>query len=135
MDCMYLRLNKAFDKVSHRRLVWKLDHLGGVFVKLIDWMQYFYHERQMSTLIRGKHYTWRRVTSGVPQVSVLVPIMFTILINDLWSNISAGNYLNKIADDAKKKTTSHANAPKVTSRTYSRGVVLGEWNSTPINAT
>ena len=107
VDCVYLDFKKAFDKVSHKRLLWKLEHLGGVKGKLLAWMEDFLHERQMSTVIRGKHSTWRRVTSGVPQGSVLAPIMFTIFVNDLESNISPGSYLNMFADDAKiqKKIT------------------------------
>lgn len=92
-----LDFRKGFNKVPHKRLLKRLEHLGGVKGKLLDWIRDF-HEKSMSTVIGGKHSTWRRVASEVPQESVLAPIMFTIFVNDLRSNTSRGNYLNMFAD-------------------------------------
>lgn len=62
-------------------VLWKLEHLGGVKGKRRM------NERQMRTVIRGNRPIWRRVTSRVPLGSVVAPIMFTISIIDLGSNI------------------------------------------------
>lgn len=86
-----LDFRKGFDKVPHKRLLKRLEHLGGVKGKLLDWIRDF-HEKSMSTVIGGKHSTWRRVASEVPQESVLAPIIFTDIVNNLTPNISSGSY-------------------------------------------
>ena len=55
--------------------------------------------REMRTIVKGKKSEWRKVTSGVPQGSVLGPIMFLIYVNDMTVGISS--YMNMFADDAK----------------------------------
>ena len=61
----------------------------------------FLEGRKMRTMLRGKFSNWLDVTSGVPQGSVLAPIMFLIYINDVQEVISEGNYMNLFADYAK----------------------------------
>ncbi len=53
----------------------------------------------MRTVIRKSKSNWREVTSGVPQGSVLAPIMFAIYINDMAEGVTS--YMNMFADDAK----------------------------------
>ena len=101
VDSIYLDFSKAFDKVPHKRLIWKLQHIGGVDGALLEWMSDFLQGRQMSTVIRGTASQDREVTSGVPQGSVLAPIMFLIYVNDLGEDISHNSYINMFADDAK----------------------------------
>ncbi len=67
--------------------------------KLLTWMKIFLTDRKMRAVIRGNVSDWRNVTSGVPQGSVLAPVMFIVYINDLPVGIQ--NYMNMFADDAK----------------------------------
>ena len=99
VDCIYLDLKKAFDKVPHNRLKWKLRTGGGVGGKLLEWMEDFLGGRKMRTVTRGEKSGWREVTSGVPQGSVLAPVMFLVYINDLTEGVTS--YMNMFADDAK----------------------------------
>ena len=52
VDCIYLDLKKAFDKVPHGRLKWKLSVGGGIRGKLLKWMENFLNGRKMRTTIR-----------------------------------------------------------------------------------
>ncbi|MCP3680120.1 MAG: reverse transcriptase family protein, partial [Gammaproteobacteria bacterium] len=99
VDCVYLDLKKAFDKVPHRRLIWKLENFGGVKERLLEWMKDYLVGRQMSTVVRGVKSTWKEVTSGVPQGSVLGPIMFVVYVNDMVQGVES--YISLFADDAK----------------------------------
>ena len=96
---MYLDLKKAFDKVPHGRLKWKLRARGGIGGKLLEWMEDFLEGRKMRTVVRGEKSSWRDVASGVLQGSVLAPIMFIVYINDLSEGVTS--YMNMFADDAK----------------------------------
>ena len=98
-DCIYLDLEKAFDKVPHKRLLWKLENIGGLKGNLLNWMRDFLSSREMRTVIKGKLSGWRKVTSGVPQGSVLAPVMFLIYVNDMVEGVSS--YISLFADDAK----------------------------------
>ena len=99
VDAVYLDLKKAFDKVPHRRLLWKIRKCAGVRGRLFDWMKDYLEGREMRTVIRNESSTWLAVTSGVPQGSVLGPVMFGIYVNDLVDGI--GSYINLFADDTK----------------------------------
>ena len=99
VDGIYLDLKKAFDKVPHRRLLWKIKNFGGVRGRLFEWMKDYLREREMRTVIRNESSSWLEVKSGVPQGSVLGPIMFGIYVNDLVDGIES--YINLFADDTK----------------------------------
>ena len=99
VDTVYLDLKKAFDKVPHKSLIWKLEHNGGLKGKVLEWMKDYLGDRQMRTTIRDSNSKWCKVTSGVPQGSVLAPIMFQVYINDMSKGINS--YINLFADDAK----------------------------------
>ena len=73
VDCIYLNLKKAFDKVPHKRLLWKLKNVRGLKGGLLKWMEDFLSNKEMTTVIVGQKSEWCCVKSGVPQGSVLVP--------------------------------------------------------------
>ncbi len=98
-DAVYLDLKKAFDTVPHKSLIWKLEHRGGLKGKILKWMKDYLQGREMSTVIRDNKSSWCEVTSGVPQGSVLAPIMFQVYINDM--TVGLNSYINMFADDAK----------------------------------
>ena len=99
MDCIYLDLKKAFDKVPHTRLLWKLEYCGGLKGKMLKWIESYLRGREMRTVIKDVKSDWLAVESGVPQGSVLAPVLFLVYVNDLPEGVTS--YMNLFADDAK----------------------------------
>ena len=88
----------AFDKVSHKRLLAKMDAIGRGG-KLLKWIENFLNSRYQRVVLNGTFLGWNKVTSGVPQGSVLGPVLFLIYINDLPDKINIP--IRMFADDTK----------------------------------
>mgnify|MGYP000403395009 CR=1 FL=1 len=98
LDVIYLDFRKAFDSVPHQRLIKKLQAYG-IKGKLLDWITGFLTGRRQRVIVDGHLSDWAQVTSGIPQGSVLGPILFVIFINDMPSSITS--ICKLFADDAK----------------------------------
>ena len=72
-----LDFSKAFDKVRHKRLIIKLQYYG-IRGPLLNWFESFLTNRSQTVVCDGKHSDPAQVTSGVPQGTVLGPLLFTV---------------------------------------------------------
>ena len=95
-DVITMDFTQAFDKVPHRRLLFKLDHYG-IRGSTHKWISSWLSERSQNVVLDGQASDSVPVLSGVPQGSVIGPVLFLIFINDLPDNIRSSVRL--FADD------------------------------------
>ena len=94
---VFLDLSKAFDKVWHKGLLYKLKRIG-ITGKLLDWIESYLSNRKQCVVINGTKSEILQLNAGVPQGSVLGPLLFLIYINDLCDGLSSEVFL--FADDS-----------------------------------
>ena len=97
VEAILLDFSKAFDKVPHRRLLHKLDYYG-VRGETLTWIQSFLGQRKQRVLLVGTTSSQANVMSGVPQGTLLGPLLFLVIINDLPECTTSETRL--FADDA-----------------------------------
>ncbi|KAI8493409.1 DTW domain-containing protein 2 [Branchiostoma belcheri] len=96
VDAAVLDFSKAFDTVPHERLLCKLEHYG-ISGSLLSWLRAFLTERTQCVVFDGGTSKTVKVTSGVPQGTVLGPLLFLLYINDLPQSVSS--HVRLFADD------------------------------------
>ena len=109
-DVIYLDFAKAFDKVDHEILLKKL-HAYGIRGKLLTWLTCYLADRQQTVVINGKHSYPADVISGVPQGTVLGPILFIIYLNDMQKCIT-NSVISSFADDTRLKRSINTTSDK-----------------------
>ena len=96
VDIAIFDFSKAFDTVPHERLKSKL-HAYGIRGKLLKWIINFLTKRKQRVIINGTNSRWDEVSSGVPQGTVLGPLLFLLYINDITDNLQSE--IRLFADD------------------------------------
>ena len=105
---VFLDISKAFDRVWHDGLIYKLQ-CCGIHNDLLKIIRSFLANRKQRTVLNGKTSNWGSVTAGVPQGSILGPLFFLVYINDLTEDLRCNAKL--FADDTSLLTIVHnANA-------------------------
>ena len=98
VDVIYLDFQKAFDKIPHKRLMMKVEAYG-VRGSISRWITNWLSDREQRVILKQSSSNWSPVISGVPQGSVLGPLLFIMYINDIDSTVVSR--LLKFADDTK----------------------------------
>ena len=100
MDIIYLDFAKAFDTVSHRLLCHKLKSFG-INGRLLEWFESYLSNRKQRVVLEGIQSEWKNVHSGVPQGSILGPLLFLLYANDMANEVSDKTAVAMYADDTK----------------------------------
>ena len=96
-DVLLIDFSKAFDSVPHQRLLLKLNYYG-ITGNSLSWIENFLLDRTQCVQVSGTRSSWISVISGVPQGTVLGPLLFLIYINDIVHNLNSK--IKLFADDA-----------------------------------
>ena len=98
VDVIFLDFAKAFDSVAHQRLLKKLEGYG-VRGNVHGWIRDFLKGRRQRVVVNGEASGWRPVSSGIPQGSVLGPVLFVCFVNDMPEAVQG--LIRMFADDTK----------------------------------
>ena len=100
---VFCDISNAFDRVWHDGLIYKLKHYG-FRNNISDWLYSYLHERKQCVVLNNTKSSYMSVRAGVPQGSVLGPLLFLIYINDISDNLSCLTRL--FADDSSLSSSS-----------------------------
>ena len=122
MRGVFLDISKAFDKVSHDGLLYKLKAYG-VQGELLSLLKNYLQKRKQRVVLNGQTSEWRDIISGVPQGSVLGPLLFIIYINDLPDGLTSlckndTSLFSKVHNINKPANELNGDLEKITQSTY-----------------
>ena len=98
-DAIYTDYSAAFQSVNHSLLIHKLKNSYHLKDLAIKWFVSYLSDRRQRVIVNGKTSKWTTVLSGVPEGSLLAPLLFSLFINDLPREVNSGCLL--YADDVK----------------------------------
>ena len=101
LDIIYCDFMKAFIKVPHRRLIHKIKKTYGIPGNILDWIESFLSNRTQCVVLDNDTSNIAPVNSGIPQGSVLGPILFALYINDIPEVVDEKSEIVLFADDTK----------------------------------
>ena len=100
-DVIYFDFSKAFDSVNHDIILYKLKYFYGIDGRLLKFLKNYLSERKQCVILENVKSLYKNVLSGVPQGSILGPILFVLFINDMPQGIDIDSNLALYADDTK----------------------------------
>ena len=93
---VFFDVSKAFDKVWHKGILFKLYH-AGVQGRLLEWFTDYLSNRYQRVVFNGSYSDLSILKAGIPQGSILGPLLFFVYINDIVDNLESN--INLFADD------------------------------------
>jgi hypothetical protein len=100
-DVIYFDFSKAFDSVNHDIILQKLKYNFGINGFLLKFFVEYLRDRLQKVVVGGVVSGSQKVLSGVPQGSILGPLLFILFINDIGDDLSEGSTISLYADDTK----------------------------------
>ena len=101
IDVVYFDFAKAFDSVNHDILLHKLKYIYKIDGLLLKFIKSYLQDREQQVVIGNSMSGRCKVNSGVPQGSIIGPLLFVLFINDICDDITAGTNIMLYADDTK----------------------------------
>ena len=96
VHAIFCDISKAFDRVWHKGLLFKLKS-AGVSGSLLTWFSDYLNDRKQRVVLPCASSSWTSVEAGVPQGSILEPLLFLLYINDIVEDINSS--IRLFADD------------------------------------
>ena len=93
---IFCDISKAFDRVWHKRLLYKLE-TAGISGSFLSWFTDYLNDRLQRVVLRGNSSAWTPIKAGVPQGSILGPLLFLLYINNIVEDINSP--IRLFADD------------------------------------